>query len=558
MSLFDSASLVVTPNGYKEDKLYSIKPTDGSGDLVVTRATTATRVNSDGLIEQVPYNLLKYSQQFTNAIWTPRNGTFTDNFTTAPNGTTTACKWVATDTDPYIYQSYNGANIDYTATCWVKATGTAIGKNCSIRVGASAVFTAMTGEWQQLTITANINGSVNVGVEAPESATSGEIVYIWGFQLVSGTSAKEYFPTTDRLDVPRLDYTNSSCPSILVEPQRTNVLTYSEQFDNADWTKTNVTITANSTIAPSGLQNADTIASNSAASANIYQVKSASSSTTYTASVFVKKDNNESRFPEFVLRTEFTSYSEIYVQLNTKTGASTIRFQNGTASKSVESFGDYWRVILTVTNIADAQIVFRIVPAATNVFGTFNPQIGSIIAWGAQLEAGSYATSYIPTIASSVTRNADVISKTGISSLIGQTEGTILFDIYIESPTATDNENILNIDNGSFGNTIYIQKTASSTIGAEMYSGGSVQASFSKTSIVKGRYKCAFAYANNNTAFFVNGVQVGSTDTSCSVPATSRLQLGQGALGTSVGNINTTAIWKERLSNTELAQLTTI
>ena len=69
MSLFDSASLVVTPNGYKEDKLYAIKPTDGSGDLVVTRATTATRVNSDGLIEQVPYNLLQRSEQFENAAW---------------------------------------------------------------------------------------------------------------------------------------------------------------------------------------------------------------------------------------------------------------------------------------------------------------------------------------------------------------------------------------------------------------------------------------------------------------------------------------------------------
>ena len=69
MSLFDSASLVVTPNGIKEDKLYSIKPTDGSGDLVVTRATTATRVNSDGLIEVTPYNLFTYSEQFDNASW---------------------------------------------------------------------------------------------------------------------------------------------------------------------------------------------------------------------------------------------------------------------------------------------------------------------------------------------------------------------------------------------------------------------------------------------------------------------------------------------------------
>jgi hypothetical protein len=195
---------------------------------------------------------------------------------------------------------------------------------------------------------------------------------------------------------------------------------------------------------------------------------------------------------------------------------------------------------------------------------TFTPTAGILIltvsgtCTNGQLEASSYATSYIPTTSAIVTRNADVISKTGISSLIGQTEGTVLWDIYIETPTAADNENILNMDNGSFGNTIYIQKTASASISAEMYYGGSVQASFSKSSIVKGRYKCAFAYSNNNTVFFVNGVQVGSTDTSCSVPATSRLQLGQGALGFSNGNINLTTLWKTRLTNAELSAITTL
>lgn len=82
--IYEQASLVVTTNGYKEDKLYSVFPKDGSGDLTVTRATTATRVNSAGLIEVTPYNLLTYSEQFNNAIWVKERITITANAATAP------------------------------------------------------------------------------------------------------------------------------------------------------------------------------------------------------------------------------------------------------------------------------------------------------------------------------------------------------------------------------------------------------------------------------------------------------------------------------------------
>jgi hypothetical protein len=77
MSLLDTASLIVTPNAYKEGKLYSVIPSDGSGDFTFTRATTATRVNSAGLVELVPYNLLTYSEQFENAAWTKVNNYYT-------------------------------------------------------------------------------------------------------------------------------------------------------------------------------------------------------------------------------------------------------------------------------------------------------------------------------------------------------------------------------------------------------------------------------------------------------------------------------------------------
>ena len=118
MALFDDASLVTTPNGYKAGTLYSIKPTSGAGDMTVVRATTATRVNSAGLIESVANNvprldysngtcpcllvepqrtnLLTYSEQFNNGVWglfssgTGVNPIITANTTTAPNGTLTA------------------------------------------------------------------------------------------------------------------------------------------------------------------------------------------------------------------------------------------------------------------------------------------------------------------------------------------------------------------------------------------------------------------------------------------------------------------------------------
>jgi len=91
MSLLDKASLIVTPNAYKESKLYSVVPSSGAGDMDVVRATTATRVNSAGLIEVVPYNLLSYSEQFDNAYWQKDSGvTVNSNVVNAPNGSLTA------------------------------------------------------------------------------------------------------------------------------------------------------------------------------------------------------------------------------------------------------------------------------------------------------------------------------------------------------------------------------------------------------------------------------------------------------------------------------------
>jgi hypothetical protein len=143
--------------------------------------------------------------------------------------------------------------------------------------------------------------------------------------------------------------------------------------------------------------------------------------------------------------------------------------------------------------------------------------------------------------------------------LIGQTSGTVFWDIQVDIASAATLENIFNLDAGSFSDTIYIAFQGSlSRIVAEMYVTGVAQASFNLTSITAGRYKMAIGYANNNTAFFINGTQVGTTDTTCSVPAMSRLQMGSGVIGPSDGKVNQAVLFTTRLSNSELASLTSL
>ena len=253
MSLYDDASLIVTPNGVKAGKLYAIKPTSGAGDLTVVRATTARRVNSAGLIEGVAAN------------------------------------------------------------------------------------------------------------------------------------------------VPRLDYSNGSCPSILVEPQRTNLCIYSTDLSNSTWGKDflsgSLSVSTNSGVSPDGNNNATRLQMSftSGGYSSVLQVIDLPPMTTYTYSVYMKS----------------------------LSGTPTICFFNdGVSGNKLITLSNQWeRYTFTITSSgSQAYPRFLLADGLTSNSADF-------LMYGAQLEAGSYATSYIPTVASSVTRNADVISKTGLtgSSVITET-----------------------------------------------------------------------------------------------------------------------------------------
>mgnify|MGYP007053423483 CR=1 FL=1 len=109
------------PSGYKEDVVYSQIPTDGSGDLSFTRASNGTRINSAGLVEVCPWNLLEYSEDFSNATWGKVSATITANTTVAPNGTTTADTLVITSGGYLLQQPTISIGVGFAVTISIYA-----------------------------------------------------------------------------------------------------------------------------------------------------------------------------------------------------------------------------------------------------------------------------------------------------------------------------------------------------------------------------------------------------------------------------------------------------
>jgi hypothetical protein len=206
MSLLDTASLIVTPNGYKEGKLYSVIPSDGSGDMSVTRATTATRVNSAGLVELVPYNLVTYSQEISNtSFWAHYLANLTANTTTAPDGTTTADTIAITGASGSAYQFVTYIGGIHTLSCYFKKINEdnvyMDGNSSSGYYGASFNLTTQAitlfgggflpsiesvgNGWYRCSVQGYANGSGSFGFGV--YAGAGQSAYIWGAQLNEGT-----------------------------------------------------------------------------------------------------------------------------------------------------------------------------------------------------------------------------------------------------------------------------------------------------------------------------------------------------------------------------------
>jgi hypothetical protein len=591
MSLLDKASLVMIPSGYKEDVVYSVIPESGAGDLSFTRASDGTRINSAGLIENMPYNLLTYSQDYSNSAWS-KNTTITLNATTAPDGTNTG---VQTSGAGNIYRLSSTLSAQsYTVSVYAKANtatsfelnivtaGFGLGFKCAFNLstGSAGAVTNYGGLTGTATITnagngwyrCTLSGVLTAAQYYYQLTTNANALYIWGSQLEAGSTAKQYFATTNRQDVPRLNYQNGGggCPSLLLEPQRTNLALYSDQFNNGYWTPSGCIVTANFAISPDGTQNADKILPNvtSGGFVEMQYTASVTSGTTYTYSQYVKA--NGYNYIQFIGSS--AGFGTFYINYDIVNGVETAFSQGttvGTITRSIQSVGNGWfRVSASVPAQATGsyRIVLNIIPASNSIRGVAwtSDGVSSVLYYGAQLEAGAYATSYIPTTSASATRIADSCFKTGISSLIGQTQGTIFYDGIFG--TNSDELYLFMQKSGSTGinDSIYLQRfSATSQIYMNVYLGGSAQVYSGGGSLSVGdRVKIGFAYASNDFVLYINGVQI-ATDTIGSVPTCANLQVGTytGAPSNPIymaNKVNQVALFKTRLTNTELAQLTTI
>lgn len=583
---------------YKEDNLlgYAVSPVNNKflpREMTFTRASDGTRVNEDGLVENMPFNLLQYSEQFDNGAWIKFDASATANATTAPNGTTTADKFVE-GTGSSIHRFIQGAAIvsgqSYTFSVYAKASertrlllrtnnGSADQDtyfdltNGTIVSGTGTIENAGNGWYKlsrSLTATTSVSSNficqlllVNTGTNTSYTGDGTSGIYIWGAQLNLGSTAKPYFPTTNRQDVPRIDY-SSGTGALLLEPQRTNLVQYSEQFDNAWYTNVNSSETANNTISPDGTQNADKLTEDNTNGIHIIYNNSAIATTanqTYTASVYYKKGTR--RYFSIKLQIGSSSYTQVFDADGVTTGSNS---SNGltSVSTSIVSIGNGWvRATLTGTSsTTNAYCLFGLSDSASPSFDAvnYNPtyqgtgtDYGHL--WGAQLEAGSYPTSYIPTKGSSVTRLADACYRTGISEYIGQTEGTLFVEF--DFTNISSSQVILSAHDGATNKRLEIWANNNTING---FIGGSVNIAIGSTTIPDGIHKAAVAYdESGNQAFYVDGVQVGTSTTTYTISALTAIAFMQfGGLTKPTAGVNQTLLFKTRLTNTELAALTTL
>jgi hypothetical protein len=425
MSLFDDASLVYIPTGYKPTKNYSGKPSTGGADMTFSRASGATRVNSRGLIEKVRTNLLLQSNSF-DTTWFNTNSTETGG-QAGYDGTTNAWLLDKNATQGRVTQSISQSGIQTLSVYAKKGTSEFLrmfvnGPNSSIyfnlndgsvQSSASIVSgksTDVGGGWYRCEVAFDgTTTAVNIyPAESGSTAGTSGNVYIQDAQLETGDIATNYIETTSAAvsvgpvnDEPRLTYdpVNPTAPSLLMEPQRTNLALYSEQFDNAAWSQTRGTITANAIASPDGYTNADLWAQNTGetTAAALLQNISVTSGTAYSLSVFAKKQNKN------FLGIRANSVSSIPSYFDLENG--TLGDINPLHTAKIEDYGNGWYrcSISYTTNSTIAGHIFY----PTDGSSLTVTDSGGIYLFGAMHEAGSYGTSYIPTNGTSVTRVAD-------------------------------------------------------------------------------------------------------------------------------------------------------
>jgi len=583
MNALEAASLVMIPSGYENGTLGSLKPTDGTGDFTFSRGSdiSATRVNEQGYIEKGYENLLLQSNSF-DTTWTTQSASVTSG-QAGYDGTNDA--WIL-DKSAFAGQvkqsiSVSGVN---TLSVYLKAgtlnfvriiTSTGV---VSVTIDLSnGVFAAVSGGIISKNIESSGNGFYKVSISFVESigligfipqeslsvlGVSGSI-YIQDAMLNQGMVSYPYVETTTAPvaggileDMPRLDYTDSSCPSLKLEPQRTNLIEYSEYL-GSNWTFIRTNYESNTATSPEGLTNAAKVFANTSSGNHYFERVGFTGFTSgdYTYSFFAKSAGSD-----FVQIATSTGFDSRYQNFNLTTGEKASGDTDSSGyDTSITPIGDDGWYRLTITaNAPSTSVRFLIIPILTDA--ARNPVftgdgVNGFYFYGAQLEQdATYPTSYIPTNGTSQTRLADFFdSSADFTNFFEYNQGTI----YIETDkrlfeNTLGNESFIGFKDGSkFWRIIGSQNL----IFTQSVNWGDTLAIYPAAT---NPTKYLFKWDGSNTSFYVDGTLIASA------PQTAPFnpnEFGRSGIGVDMNSqelLNQFTLFPTALSDDECIELTTI
>ncbi len=541
MSLLKKANIITTPTAYSEGKLHSVKPNVVLGDELISSFTNGTTYPLDTFVSS--------GNNITSLIKSSGFAGCASNGNTFVSGDKIKVS--------FSYTKNSGDDLRVVFSSLVTGAGMQISNAETISSSGEYSFTftitsSATGYLQFGTGNAShsINASItNVSVKEDISAD---------FDFTRGSTATRVNEAglieSVAANIPRINYENGQ-GHLLLEGQRTNLIPYSESF-STDWSRNQTDVDVNDVISPDGTQNADFLFENTANTPHfMFQVVGTTSTSDYTISIFAKHNNR-------ILQI-FAGGGDIsgnpYANFDLEDG---VFNNNGCNDAFIEDYGNGWYrcgVVVTSAVTSGFNPCFGLVDTlgSSRAAAYAGDGTSGIYIYGAQIEQGSYSTSYIVSNSgSATTRLAETCTNAGNSDIIPSDEGVLYAEMAALSDDATNRR--VTLSDGTATNRMYVSyKNYTNQIRVEVVSAGVSVFDSTYSSIDITQFsKIALAYKSNDFALWVNGTEV-YTDSSGSTPiGLDRLNFDNG-LGNEpfYGKTRMVAVFPY-LSNDELETLT--
>lgn len=557
---------------------------------VLTRGTSATFVNSAGLIEYAPENLITNSNSFNN--WAKNNCTVDTSSVVTPEGSANAWKIVEDSLMAAHYATIGftpASGTTYTASVWLKSaengfafvglTGggfstTFISVNLSTGAVSTAVGTPIgatsvshsNGWWRvsfSLAATASLSSNVDIrtsldGVWANRSYLGNGVngMYVYGAQVEVGP-LKSYNPTTTAAFYgPRFDHNPVSpfaCRGLLIEEGRTNLISQSENHPSATWSKTGLTVASASNTDPAGAATSNLVSEDSSTGLHrLFQSTAYVSGTSYAISVFLKYAGRQ-----FVAITHPAVAANNIAIFDIQNGTITLT-QSGITTSITAYPNGWYRCVVTGTSSTTGGSSHIIQGSTTGgiLTGSYTGLNGpAFYIYGSQVEAGSFPTSYIPTTTGTLARSADVCSITNTAPFWNSSEFTVFTNANFVTSGVDAYASNFSITAGFFGAR---RPNTNLATGIIRSSGVNADISFGTSgSFTTGSMRMALAHSTGQQAGSLNGATAIQQNSAFVPSSNPPLNIGYSGAGAYInGHVLAIRYYKKRLANAKLQALT--